>query len=190
MPDSDAFHRGRPRHRGSSGKPRQRVVGNQAGEYVSDRNKEAPPPGGGGGTFHGALGAPPIQGTLESLLPQRPRRFPKRGFQTMKLEQLTHGLCMATDESGEAVLASNFTEGLQPVHLWQVILSRDTGGAHPVTSIHHCLAATGEGAVSQVETEAFPEIGGYVPLAIRKAQLTSMAIRLPLQIRGWGNQKF
>ena len=75
--------------------------------------------------------------------------------------------------------------------LYQVIIvrqrKRDGRELTPITSMYHCIAQDAEGAIKQVDGNAYPD-ASYTPAS--EQDISATATRIPFQIRGWGSQTF
>ena len=111
----------------------------------------------------------------------------------MILEKLNHSLCMAQQKESpyETVIAVDHCSGLRSCHLYMVTLTRRNVKecCSPTVSIYYCIAPDEKEAISQVESNAYPELTGLLEDEYRK-DLVSSAVQIPLHIRGWGSQTF
>lgn len=82
---------------------------------------------------------------------------------------------------------------IEKAHLYMVTLTlkrfSDTGHPlYPSVSTYFVIAQDEENAIAQVESNPWPDLN-YVP-ASKRANVTGVATRIPVQIRGWGAHTF
>lgn len=93
--------------------------------------------------------------------------------------------------------SDNDNEEYEQMYLYQVFLKRTfragDGGSSarsPITSNYFVLAQDEEGAILQVQGNAFPEKAGCVLDVEQSECLSATAHRILFQIRGWGSSTF
>lgn len=112
------------------------------------------------------------------------------------------GICLATShEHGDIMGIIRYRElqedggdlCIEKAHLYMVVLTRKrfspTGHPlYPSASTHFVIAQDEKGAIAQVDSNPWPDLD-FVPESER-ANLSAVATRIPLQIRGWGSHVF
>ena len=105
----------------------------------------------------------------------------------MKYKNLPSSLRMASNESNVASLVIRDGDNTVEAKLFMVSLTRPRQGRSPIVSQYFVIAEDGDGAIAQVADNAFPECDYAYDL---RDSLECSAVRVPLHVRGWGNDTF
>ena len=75
-------------------------------------------------------------------------------------------------------------------YLWLVSHLVERGGSSSVSHIYYCLAMDEEGAIAQTIDNPFQGNESKFVGSEQRRTITSSAVRVPFQIRGWGTDTF